>query len=503
MARTPFGKSPTQRNRSIASRCFRTASNGWGNRRAEVLGIAVLLLGGCTVGPKYVRPTADVPADYKEAGNWKAAQPSDAIAKGKWWEVYGDTQLDALEEQVSVSNESLKAAQAQFLEARAAIRTVRAAYFPTVSASPTAAGARQSQNKAVFGTTAPLTYADYQLPPIDASWEPDVWGRVRRTVEAARSEAQATAADLANTELSLHAELALDYFQLRGLDSQQQLLDSTVDSYERALQLTDSRYKGGVASGVDVAQAQTQLETTRAQAADVAVDRTAFEHAIAVLIGKPPYQFSQQPLPLTTPPPSIPPGLPSELLERRPDIAAAERRVQEANAQIGVARAAYFPIFALTGGGGFDSAKLSNLLDGPSGFWSLAGSAAETIFDGGLRRGVTEEARANYDKSVDTYRQTTLTAFQEVEDNLSALTVLENEAKIQDAAVAAAEHSLELSNSRYKGGVANYLEVTTAQSAALGNERAAVDVLTRRRAASVLLVKALGGGWNVTQIPPL
>src|ERR1700723_981991 len=503
MEQTLFGKSPTQRNRSIAPRRFPTMSKGWRRRRAEVLGIAVVLLGGCTVGPKYVRPTADVPVDYKEVGTWKSAQPSDAIAKGKWWEVYGDPQLNALEEQVSVSNETLKAAQAQFLEAGAAIRTVRAAYFPTVTATPSASGTRESQNQALFGTPTPITYAPYELPPIDASWEPDVWGRVRRTVEATRSEAQATAADLANTELSLHAELALDYFQLRGLDSQQQLLDSTVTSYERALQLTDSRYKGGVASGVDVAQAQTQLETTRAQAADVAVDRTAFEHAIAVLIGKPPYQFSQQPLPLSTPPPAIPPGLPSELLERRPDIAAAERRVQEANAQIGVARAAYFPIFALTGGGGWESSKLSNLLDGPSGFWSLAGSAAETIFDGGLRRGVTEEARASYDKSVDTYRQTTLTAVQEGAAKLSALRVLQNEAKIQDAAVAAAEHSLDLSNSRYKGGVANYLEVTTAQSAALGNERAAVDVLTRRMAASVLLVKALGGGWNVSQIPPL
>src|ERR1700691_5472563 len=311
MARTPFGKSPTRRNRSIAPRCFRAVSKGWRNRRAEVLGVAVLLLGGGAVGPKYVRPTADVPADYKEAGTWKSAQPSDAIAKGKWWEVYGDPQLNALEEQVSVSNETLKAAQAQFLEARAAIRTVRAAYFPTVTANPSAAGTRESQNKALFGTTSPINYADYQLPPIDASWEPDVWGRVRRTVEAARSEAQATAADLANTELSLHAELALDYFQLRGLDSQQQLLDSTVTSYERALQLTDSRYKGGVASAVDVAQAQTQLETTRAQDQDVDVARAAYEHAIAVLTGKPPYELTVPPLPLTTPPPLTPISTPS------------------------------------------------------------------------------------------------------------------------------------------------------------------------------------------------
>ena len=484
-------------------RSFSPAASRWCNRRAGALSIAALLLGGCTVGPNYVRPTTDVPADYKESANFKAAQPSDDTAKGKWWGVYGDTQLDALEDQVTVSNQTLKAAQAQFAEARAAVRTVRAGYFPTVTGGASASGNRQSQNRALASNAARGNYADYQFPPIDVAWEPDVWGRVRRSVESARSEAQATAADLANTELSLHAELALDYFQLRGLDSQQQLLDSTVTSYQKAFELTNSRYKGGVASAVDVAQAQTQLETTRAQAADVAVDRAAFEHAVAVLIGKPPTEFSQQPAPLTIPPPAIPPGLPSQLLERRPDIAAAERRVQEANAQIGVARAAYFPIFSLTGGGGFESSQIHNLLSGPSGFWSLAGSAAELIFDGGLRRGITEEVRANYDKSVDTYRQTTLTAFQEVEDNLAALRILENEATIQDAAVAASQHSLDLSNSRYKGGVANYLEVTTAQSAALGDERAAVDVLTRRMAASVLLIKALGGGWSASQLPHL
>lgn len=472
-------------------------------RWAEALGIAVLLLGGCTVGPNYSRPATEVPSNYKEAGDFKTAQPSDAMAKGKWWEVYGDARLNDLEEQVAISNQTLKEAQAQFVIARAAITTNRAAYYPTLTGNASAAGTRQSQNRALFGTTSPFTYADYQLPPIDVSWEPDVWGRVRRTVEAARSEAQATAADLANTQLSLQAELALDYFQLRGLDSQQQLLDSTVRSYEKALQLTDSRYKGGVASAVDVAQAQTQLETTRAQAIDVAVDRTAFEHAIAVLIGKAPAEFTQALMPLTIPPPIIPSGLPSELLERRPDIAAAERRMQEANAQIGVARSAYYPVFSFTGGGGFESEQIHNLLTGPSAFWSLAGSAAELLFDGGQRRGLNEQARAAYDKSVDTYRQTTLTAFQEVEDNLSALHILENEARVQDAAVAAAEHSLDLSNSRYKGGVASYLEVTTAQSAALGDERADVDVLTRRMAASVLLIKALGGGWGASQLPHL
>jgi NodT family efflux transporter outer membrane factor (OMF) lipoprotein len=470
---------------------------------AILSGIAALLLGGCTVGPNYQRPSTDVPSSFKENAKFQPAQPRDELAKGKWWEVYGDAQLNALEEQVIVSNQTLKQAQAQFAEARAAITVNRAAYYPTVTVSPLASGNRESQTKALFGTTSPVTYADYQLPPIDVSWEPDVWGRVRRTVEAARAEAQASAADLANTQLSLQAELALDYFQMRGLDSQQQLLDSTVTSYEKALELTDSRYKGGVASAVDVAQAQTQLETTRAQAIDVGVDRASFEHAIAVLIGKSPSVFSQPAAPLAVPPPAIPPGLPSELLERRPDIAAAERRMQEANAQIGVARAAYFPTFSLTGGGGFESQAISNLLTGPSGFWSLAGSAAELLFDGGQRHGVTLQARAAYDNSVDAYRQTTLTAFQEVEDNLASLRILEGEAKVQDAAVAAAQHSLDLSNSRYKGGVASYLEVTTAQSAALGDERADVDVLTRRMAASVLLIKALGGGWNTSELPHL
>jgi NodT family efflux transporter outer membrane factor (OMF) lipoprotein len=463
--------------------------------------LAAFLLGGCTVGPKYVRPTADVPPQYKEAaGNWIPAQPSDAIAKGQWWQVYGDSQLDALEKQVSVSNQTLKAAQAQFLEARAAIRVARSPFFPIVTGGASASRTRTSQNKP--SVTAAETNNDFQLP-IDVSYEPDVWGRVRRSVEAARSEAQATAADLASTNLSLHAELALDYFQLRGLDSQQQLLNSTVTAYERALQLTRSRYQGGIASAVDVAQAQTQLETTRAEAADVGVQRAAFEHAIAVLIGKTSYEFTQQPLPLAYAPPAIPVGLPSELLERRPDVAAAERRVEEANAGIGAVRAAYFPSIAITGTGGFESARIGDLLEGPSGFWSLAGSAAELIFDGGQRRGLTEEARATYDRFVDNYRQTTLTAFQEVEDNLAALRILEDETKTQDAAVAAAQHFLDLSNSRYKGGVANYLEVTTAQSAALGNERAAVDVRTRRLVASVLLIKALGGGWNVSQIPVL
>jgi NodT family efflux transporter outer membrane factor (OMF) lipoprotein len=473
-------------------------------RRAAALIALGLPLGGCTVGPKYVRPSTEVPPAYKEQASpgFTAAQPAADQAKGKWWEIYSDPELSSLEDQVTVSNQSLKAAQAQFEQARAAVQVARAAYYPTVSGAASATRTRQSQNRALFGAGSPVNYNDFQLP-IDASWEPDVWGRVRRTVEAALSEAQASAADLAGVDLSLHAELALDYFELRGLDTQKQLLDSTVVAYQKALDLTESRYKGGIASAVDVAQAQTQLETTRAQDEDTDVQRTAFEHAIAVLIGKSPAEFSQMPTPLTSPPVPVPGSVPSELLERRPDIAAAERRVQEANANIGVARAAYYPQFLLTGQGGFESSRLGTLLQGPAGFWALAGQAAELIFDAGERHGITSEARAAYDESVDNYRQTTLSAFEDVEDNLSALRVLQDEAKTQDAAVAAAQHSLDLSISRYKGGVTSYLEVTTAQSAALSDERAAVDILTRRMAASVLLIKALGGGWNVSQIPSM
>src|SRR5579859_7472774 len=382
-ARTRSGALRTRKSRLVVFGERRAGYNRLCIRLAAALGFAALLLGGCTVGPKYVRPTANVPPQYKEAGNWMPAQPSDEISKGPWWRIYGDSQLDALEQQVTVSNETLKAAQAQFLEARAAVRVARSPFFPVVTGGASASRTRTSQNKP--SVTAAETNNDLQLP-IDVSYEPDVWGRVRRSVEAARSEAQATAADLVSTDLSLHAELALDYFQLRGLDSEQQLLNSTVTAYERALELTSSRYQGGIASAVDVAQAQTQLETTRAQAEDVGVQRAAFEHAIAVLIGKTSYEFTQQPLPLAYNPPPIPVGLPSELLERRPDVAAAERRVEEANAGIGLARTAYFPSISISGAGGFESARIGNLLEGPSGFWSLAGSAAELIFDGGQDR---------------------------------------------------------------------------------------------------------------------
>jgi NodT family efflux transporter outer membrane factor (OMF) lipoprotein len=463
--------------------------------------LAIFLLGGCTVGPNYVRPKAEVPTDYKESNDWKVAQPSAEAIKGKWWEVYKDPLLNTLEEKIDVSNQSLKAAQAQFLQARAAVRISRSFLFPTVAADPAIARERFSQNRplGVVGNT--QTFNDFQVPGIDASYELDVWGRVRRTVEQSRSQAQASAADLASVGLSLHAELAMDYFQLRGLDTQKQLLDSTVVAYQKALDLTQTRFKGGLASDVDVAQAQTQLETARAQSIDVEVQRAAFEHAIAVLTGQPPSAFTLAPSPLDAPPPAIPPGLPSDLLERRPDVSAAERRMQAANAQIGIARAAYFPLITLTGQGGFESIAVGTLFQGPSGLWAVGGTALETLFDAGRRRGTSDQAKAAYDQSIDNYRQTVLSAFQEVEDNMAALRILQGEAQTEDVAVGAAKHSVELSITRYRGGVTSYLEVTTAQSAALTDEVTAVTILTRRMTASVLLIKAIGGGWDASQIP--
>ena len=453
------------------------------------------------MGPNYVRPKAEVPADYKESNDWKVAQPSAEAIKGKWWEVYKDPLLNTLEEKIDVSNQSLKAAQAQFLQARAAVRISRSFLFPTVTANPAIARERFSQNRplGVVGNT--QTFNDFQVPGIDASYELDVWGRVRRTVEQSRSQAQASAADLASVGLSLHAELAMDYFQLRGLDTQKQLLDSTVVAYQKALDLTQTRFKGGLASDVDVAQAQTQLETARAQSIDVEVQRAAFEHAIAVLTGQPPSTFTLAPSPMDAPPPPIPPGLPSDLLERRPDVSAAERRMQAANAQIGIARAAYFPLITLTGQGGFESIAAGTLFQGPSGLWAVGGTALETLFDAGRRRGTSDQAKAAYDQSIDNYRQTVLSAFQEVEDNMAALRILQGEAQTEEVAVGAAKHSVELSITRYRGGLTSYLEVTTAQSAALTDEVTAVTILTRRMTASVLLIKAIGGGWDASQIP--
>jgi NodT family efflux transporter outer membrane factor (OMF) lipoprotein len=465
-----------------------------------LLAMAALQLTGCVVGPKYHAPAVQAPPAYKELGDWKPAQPNDQNLGGTWWTIFQDPQLDALELQVDVSNQNLKAAAAQYQEARAVLRYYRADYYPTVTAGPSATRTRVSANSPTSTILRGATYNDFVLP-FDVSYQADVWGRVRKNVESYREQAQASAADLATVNLSMHADLAVDYFQARSLDAEEQLLNSTVTQYEQALELTQNRYDGGIASEVEVEQARTILQTTRAEAVDVGVSRAQFEHAVAILIGKPPAEFSLPPLPLTAPPPHIPVGVPSDLLERRPDIAAEERLVASANAQIGVAKSAYYPLINLGATGGFESSAITTLINGPSGLWSIGLSAVQTVFDGGRRHALNDEARATYDSQVANYRQSVLDGFQQVEDNLAAVRILENEAKIQDEAVVAAQHSLDLSITRYKGGVTSYLEVITAQNAALGDEVTAVNILGRRMANTVLLIQALGGGWDRSSLP--
>ncbi len=470
-----------------------------------------LLSAACAVGPNYKRPSAPVPAAYKEerppadaAGEiqWKPAEPRDDAGRGKWWELFEDPELNALEEQVDVSNQNIAQAEAQFRGARAAVRGARADFFPTVTASASVTRSKASTNRSTSFSAASSgrTITDYQLP-LDLSYEVDVWGRVRRDVESSVAGAQASAADLETVRLTMHAELALDYFELRGIDTQKQLLDSSVAAYEKALQMTMNRFNQGVVSGVDVAQAQTLLETTRAQATDLDVSRAQLEHAIAALIGKPPADFTFRPAPGLPAPPVIPVSLPSELLERRPDIAVAERRAAAANAQIGVATSAFFPRLLLAATGGYESSKLADWFSLPSRFWSIGPSLVATIFDGGKRRAGVEQAQASYDAAVAVYRLDVLTSFQQVEDNLAALRILAEEAAQQAAAVAAAERSLTIARNRYLAGTTTYLEVVTAQTVALANERTAVEIQIRRMTAAVNLIKALGGGWRASDLP--
>jgi len=469
-----------------------------------------LLIAGCTVGPNYKRPTAPAAPAFKETppppsipnGSWKQAQPSDQVLRGKWWEIYNDPQLNALEEKVAVSNQTLKAATEQYFAARAAVQIARASYYPTLSAGPSISRQHLSQNRPTAVPGAVSQYNDFSLTG-QASWEPDLWGQVRRTVEASRASAQASAADLANVELSIRSELAQDYFELRGLDLQKQLLDNTVKSYADYLDLTQKRFKGGVATDSDVALAETQLKSTQAQDIDVGVARAQFEHAIATLIGEPASTFSLSQSPLSLPLPQVPPGLPSELLERRPDVAGMERRADAANAQIGVAISAYYPNITLGGAGGFESANPGTWIQGPSALWSLGASASELLFDAGRRHAVTEQARDNYELTVANYRQSVLSAFQEVEDNLAALRILDQESVTQADAVAAAQRSLQISTTRYKQGLDDYLVVLIAQTTLLTNQRTQADITTRQFAANVLLIKALGGGWDTTQLPKM
>ncbi|HEX6464537.1 MAG TPA: efflux transporter outer membrane subunit [Vicinamibacterales bacterium] len=460
----------------------------------------LILLAGCAVKTPPMPAAPAMPAAFKENANWKPAQPEDQAVRGKWWEVFHDPQLNALQSQIDVSNQTLRAQQARFLQARAAIAISASARYPVVTTGPQITSGTQSGNRA--NATVHTTATDFVLP-VDLSYELDVWGRVRETIAAARATAQASAADLETVRLSLHAELALDYFELRGLDAERALLDNTVAAFQQALDLTRNRYAGGIASQADVAQAETQLETTRAQAVDVGVTRSSLEHAIAELVGRQPSAFTIAALPLTEPPPDIPAGLPSELLERRPDIAAAERRIAAAAANVGVANTAFFPRLLLTAAAGFESRSLGSWLTGLSTFWATGPAAAYTIFDAGRRRATTAQAQAVFDEMIADYQGTILRSLQDVEDSLASLRILRDEADVQASAVAAAERSLTLATNRYRGGVASYLEVITAQSAALANQRAAVSVLSRRLAASVLLIKALGGGWDVSSLPTL
>jgi NodT family efflux transporter outer membrane factor (OMF) lipoprotein len=478
--------------------------------RFFLIPFGLMLLAGCMVGPKYVKPTVPTapefkeqpPDSFKESDGWKSAQPSDQAVRGNWWEIFGDSQLNALEEQLTTSNQNLKVAEDRLRQARAMIRFNRAAQAPTITTAPSIASVRDSANQPYFPASLASNGSGSFILPFDLSYEVDLWGRVRRTVSASREEAQATAADLQTASLSLHAELAVDYFELRSADTQKQLLDDTVNAYTDALQLTQNRFEGGAAPKSDVAQAETQLKAAQVQDTDVTVARAQFEHAIATLIGEPPAQFSLPPSPqMKLQLPVIPVGVPSSLLERRPDIAAGERRVAEANDQVGIARAAFFPTLVISASGGFEGTSAVNWLTWPSRMWAVGPQMSQTIFDAGRRRATSEGASANYDGTVSTYRQTTLTAFQEVEDNLAALRILEKEAQQQQDATASAKESLQLFTNRYEGGVDNYLQVITAQTTALANERNDIDIQRRRMDASVLLVKAVGGGWNTSQLP--
>jgi NodT family efflux transporter outer membrane factor (OMF) lipoprotein len=477
-------------------------------RMALILGL-ITLAAGCAVGPEYVRPKIDAPAAFKEAQNWKQAQPKDDQPHAAWWEIYADAQLNTLMSQIAISNQNVLLAEANYRRARALIDASQASYFPTVGLNAASTRSHQGNSTATNNTgTATGTNAGNTTRGITrnnslsaaASWEPDIWGKVRRTVELNTSGAEASAADLANAQLSAQAELAQDYFQLRAQDTQKKLLDDTVAAYEKSLQLTKNRYAAGVVAKADVVQADTQLKTTQAQSIDLEVQRAQFEHAIAVLIGKAPAEFSLSVAPLNTPVPVLPVAVPSALLERRPDIAAAERMVASANAQIGIATAAFFPNLTLNASGGYQSSSFSKWLSAPYQFWSLGPQIAATLFDGGARRAQVRQAEASYEASVASYRQTVLSAFQAIEDDLVQLRVLQAETEVQKSAVAAAEEALALTLNQYKAGTVSYLNVITAQASALGNRRSLAQLDSRRLVVSVLLVRDMGGGWDAQRM---
>ncbi|MGZ4970620.1 MAG: efflux transporter outer membrane subunit [Methylobacter sp.] len=463
-----------------------------------IYALLTVQLAGCTVGPDYVRPEAPVSTEFKESKGWKQAQPRDNVLSGKWWEIFKDPKLNDLEEQVATANQSIIQAEAQYRQAQHLVQSAQSAFFPLLNLTGTTNRFRAASGQSVavsgvrnlFGVAGAI------------AWEPDIWGSVRRQVEANTGNAQASAATLQGVRLSSQAALAQDYFQLKILDEQKAVLDEIVAVYTKTLQITKNRYEVGVAAKSDVVQAETQLESVRAQAINLGVQRAAMEHAIAVLTGKAPAELSLAPAPLEVQPPPIPVSLPSELLERRPDIAAAERKIAAANAQIGVAKAAYYPTLNLAATNGFQTSTLNTLFKSASRYWALGpAGAALTAFDGGAKNAQYKQAIDSFDASVAAYRQTVLTGFQEVEDNLATLRILEEETQVQDKAVDAANQALKLTINQYQAGTISYLNVIIAQTAALSNRQTAVQLHGERLTASVQLIKALGGGWNTAMLP--
>jgi NodT family efflux transporter outer membrane factor (OMF) lipoprotein len=471
--------------------------------RLPALLVFTFFLTGCAVGPKYTRPSAPVPPVYKElearnvGGGWKPVQPGDAASRGKWWERFNDRELNEFEEKLTISNQNIAAAVASVQAARATIRQARAQYFPTVGADPSITNSRLATG---FGRPLGITFTNYFLP-LEASWEPDLFGRVRNSVTTSSAAAQASVADLESVRLAAQAELATDYFELHAQDALKQLLDSAVKAYKDALELTRDRYTAGMDSDEAVAQAEAQLKATQAQDINLGILRAQYEHAIALLTGQPASAFSIAAETGEAIAPSIPIGVPSELLERRPDIAAAERAVARANAQIGIAQTAFFPAVTLSAAVGFQSLSAADWLTWPSRVWSVGPSLAQTIFDAGLRRATVRQFQAAYDQTVANYRQTILTAFQQVEDSLATLRIIAKVIEQQDSAVQSAKRSLEVAEVRYKAGIDPYLNVITAQTTLLNNQEAALTFRTQRVVASVQLIRALGGGWDTSQIP--
>jgi NodT family efflux transporter outer membrane factor (OMF) lipoprotein len=477
--------------------------------RVTALLTLALALAGCAVGPNYKQPSAVAPLAFKEqppvnfkeaeAAGWKQSQPGDAYSKGRWWELYGDSALNALEEQVNVSNQNVLQAEAQYRQAKAAVGVARAALSPIVTTAPAASfGGGASASGTTTATSG--TRKSFTLP-VNISWEPDLWGNIHRGVTASAATAQSLAANVGNARLLYQAELAQDYFGLHGNDGEAELLTRTEASYKEYVTLTGNRVSAGVASDLDVAQAETQLYAIQSQLMDLGVERAAFEHGIAILIGKAPADLTIPPIALHTLPPSVPLGVPSELLERRPDIASAERLVAAANENIGIAIAAFYPNLSLTGGGGLESSSLAKWFTWPSRFWSVGAQLADTLFDAGRRRGVVEEQQAAYDATVAAYRETVLTAMQQVEDNLAALRILAGEADKVQQTIQAANRALEISTVQYRSGTVDYLAVITAQATLLNADVTAITLLNRRLSASVLLIEGLGGGWNASQFP--